>query len=129
VNRLRTKTHDLFKAVLEDDYDVIVLLETSLVSSFHDEAFSTQGILFSDAISAFLPAPRSLVGAGFLIVVKWIFDVSMPSTKNQSFVEHECVKIKCERFFLYILSVYLASDVGKSLMTLFSSRRLKFAEN
>jgi hypothetical protein len=37
VNRLRTKTTDLFIAVLEDDYDVIVLLETSLVSSFHDE--------------------------------------------------------------------------------------------
>jgi hypothetical protein len=38
VNQLRTKTTDLFKAdVLEDDYDVIVLLETSLVSSIHDE--------------------------------------------------------------------------------------------
>jgi hypothetical protein len=37
VNRLRTKTSDLFKAVLENDYDVIVLLQKSLVSSFHDE--------------------------------------------------------------------------------------------
>jgi hypothetical protein len=36
VNRL-WKTSDLFKVVLENDYDVIVLLETSLVSSFHDE--------------------------------------------------------------------------------------------
>jgi hypothetical protein len=37
VNRLRTETTDLFKAVLEDDYDVIVLLEMSLVSSCHNE--------------------------------------------------------------------------------------------
>jgi hypothetical protein len=41
VNRLRTKTTDLFKAVLEDDYDVIVLLKTSLVSSFHDDELYT----------------------------------------------------------------------------------------
>jgi hypothetical protein len=37
VNRLRTKTSDLFKAVLGNDYDVIFLLETSWVSSFRDE--------------------------------------------------------------------------------------------
>jgi hypothetical protein len=37
VNRLRTMSSDPFKTVSENDYDVIVLLETGLVSSFHDE--------------------------------------------------------------------------------------------
>jgi hypothetical protein len=47
VNRLQTKTTDLFKAVLEDDYDVIVLLETSSVSSFHDkELFDARYFVF-----------------------------------------------------------------------------------
>jgi hypothetical protein len=36
-SRIQTKTSDLLKVVLENDYDVIVLLKTSLVSSFHDE--------------------------------------------------------------------------------------------
>jgi hypothetical protein len=51
--------------------------------------------------------------------VKRIFDVSELSTKNQSFVEHKCVKNKCERFFLYNLAVYLAPDVGKRAYDLF----------
>jgi hypothetical protein len=60
-NRFRTKTIDLFKAVLEDDYDVIALLETSLVIVHSlTRNCSMQGILFSDAIAAFQPAPKSL---------------------------------------------------------------------
>jgi hypothetical protein len=65
VNRLRTKTSDLFKAVFENNYDVIVLLETSLVSSFHDEElFDSKGILFLGlkAIAAFKRTTRSPAG-------------------------------------------------------------------
>jgi hypothetical protein len=54
-----------------------------------------------------------------LITVKRIFDVSELSTKNQSLLEHEWVKIKCDRFFLYISAVYLAPDVKKRAYDLF----------
>jgi hypothetical protein len=36
-NRLRSKTSDLCRAVILNDFEIIVLLETSLMSSFHDE--------------------------------------------------------------------------------------------
>jgi hypothetical protein len=39
--------------------------------------------------------------------------------KNQSLVENECVRIKCDKFFLYITEVYLASGVGKRAYELF----------
>jgi hypothetical protein len=102
VNRLRTKTSDLFKAVLGNDYDVIFLLETSWVSSFRDEE------LFDSRYSIFrcdrsLSTSNNKSGWGVLIAVKRIFDVSGLSTKNVSLVEHECVKIKCEYFSLYLV--------------------------
>jgi hypothetical protein len=52
-------------------------------------------------------------GGGVLIAVKQTFDVSELSTKNQSLVEHEFVRIKCDEFFLHISAVYFAPDVGK----------------
>jgi hypothetical protein len=58
-------------------------------------------------------------GGGFLIAVKHIFNVSELSTKNQSLVENECVRIKCDKFFLYISAIYLASDAGKRTYDLF----------
>jgi hypothetical protein len=81
VNRLRIKTTDLFKAVLEDDYDVIVLLKTSLVSSFHDEIFFDARYFVFRCERILSTSTKKFVG-GFLIVVKLIFDVSKLSTKN-----------------------------------------------
>jgi hypothetical protein len=50
-----------------------------------------------------------------LVAVKRILNDIKLSTKTQSFVEHECIKIKCDKFFLYIL----APDVGKRAYDLF----------
>jgi hypothetical protein len=58
-------------------------------------------------------------GGGVLIAVKRTFDVGELSTKNQILIEHECVIIKCEKFFLYISAVFLAPDVGKRAYDLF----------
>jgi hypothetical protein len=38
INRLRSKTSDPFRAVILNDFNIIVLLETSLMSSFHAKA-------------------------------------------------------------------------------------------
>jgi hypothetical protein len=54
-----------------------------------------------------------------LIAVKRIYDVSELSTKNQSLVEHECVKIRCDRFFLYMSAVHLVPGVEKRAYDLF----------
>jgi hypothetical protein len=54
-----------------------------------------------------------------LITTKRIFDVIELSSKNLSLVEHECVKIKCNDFSLYVSAIYLVPDVGKSAYELF----------
>jgi hypothetical protein len=48
VNRLRSKTSDLFRFVLlVGDYDVVVLLEMNLVSSFYDkDLFDDEYLVF-----------------------------------------------------------------------------------
>jgi Reverse transcriptase (RNA-dependent DNA polymerase)/Endonuclease-reverse transcriptase len=103
--------------VLANNYD-IVLLETSLVCSFNDEElFDARYFVFRCDRSLSTSTKKS--GGGVLIAVKRVFDVSELSTKNQSLVEHECVKIKCDKIFLYISAVYLAPDVGKHAYDLF----------
>jgi hypothetical protein len=47
------------------------------------------------------------------VLIKRIFDVSELSTKNLSLLKHECVKIKCNDFSLYVSAIYLAPDVEK----------------
>jgi hypothetical protein len=47
VNRMRSKTGDLFEVVISSDFDVVVLLETSLSSYFHDkEIFDSRYFVF-----------------------------------------------------------------------------------
>jgi hypothetical protein len=58
-------------------------------------------------------------GGRVFIAVKRTFDVNELSTKHQSLVEHECVRIKCDKFFLCISAVYLALEVGKRAYDLF----------
>jgi hypothetical protein len=53
VNRHRTKTTDLFKAVLEDDYEVIVYWKQVWLIHSTTRNCSMQGILCSDVIAAF----------------------------------------------------------------------------
>jgi hypothetical protein len=48
VNRLRTKTTNLFKAMLEDDYDVIFFWKRVWLVHTTTKNCSIQGILFSD---------------------------------------------------------------------------------
>jgi hypothetical protein len=84
-----------------------------LVSSHHDEElFDTRYFVFRFRV---------------LIAVQRTFDISELSTKNQSFVEHKCVKIKCDKFFLYISAVYLAPDVGKRVPTTYLLKTLKLS--
>jgi hypothetical protein len=88
-------------------------LRTSLVSSLHDEElFDARYFVFR---------------CGVLIVVQRTFDISELSTKNQSLVEHECVRIKCDKFFLYISAVYLAPDVGKRVPTTYLWKTLNLS--
>jgi hypothetical protein len=75
--------------------------------------YSIQGILFLGTCSYSLSTSSKKSGWGVLIAVKIIFDVSELSTKNLSLFEHECVKIKCNDFSLYVSAIYLAPDVGK----------------
>jgi hypothetical protein len=58
-------------------------------------------------------------GGGFLIAEKRAFDVGELSTKNQSLIEHECVRMKRDKFFLYNSAVYLAPEVEKRVYDLF----------
>jgi hypothetical protein len=51
--------------------------------------------------------------------VERTFDVGDLSTKNRSLIEHVCVRIKCNKFFLYISVVYLAPNVIKRAYDLF----------
>jgi hypothetical protein len=64
-----------------------------------------------------------------LIAVKWTFDVNELSTKNQSLVEHECARIKCDKFFLYNSAVYLAQDFRKRAYDLFVEDIEAFTDN
>jgi hypothetical protein len=63
------------------------------------------------------------------IPVTRIFDVIELSTKNQSLVEHECVKIKCDKFFLYISAVHLAPNAGKHAYDLFGEEIVLITDN
>jgi hypothetical protein len=78
VNRLRSKTSDLFKAVILNDFDIIVLLETSLVNSFHDEELIDNRYFFfrcdRSAASCFKKS-----SGGVLIAVKSDFDTVIAS--------------------------------------------------
>jgi hypothetical protein len=87
---LRSKTSDLFKAVILNDFDIIVLLETSMVNSFNDEE------LFGD---------RYFVFMGLLIAVKCDFDVDVIPTRHGLRIEYECVRIKCSEYSYYISAV------------------------
>jgi hypothetical protein len=119
VKRLQTKTSDdVFKVVLKNDYDVFVLLETSLVVHSTTKNYSIQGVLIFRCNRSLSTSSNKSSG-GVLIAVKSIFDVNELSTKNLSLVEHECAKIKCNDFSLYASANYLASDVGKRAYELF----------
>jgi hypothetical protein len=69
VNRLRSKTSDLFRAVILNDFDIIVLLQISLVSSFQDEElFDDRYFVFRCDRSVARCSKKS--GGGVLIAVK-----------------------------------------------------------
>jgi hypothetical protein len=81
VNRLRSKTSDLFRAVILNDVDIIFLLETSLVSSFHDEElFVDRYFVFRCARSAASSSKKS--SGGVLLAVKRHFDIDVISTRH-----------------------------------------------
>jgi hypothetical protein len=66
VNRLRSKTSDLFRTVILNNFDIIVLLETSFVNSFHDkELFDDLYFAFDSDQSAASSSKKS--GGGVLI--------------------------------------------------------------
>lgn len=118
VNRLRSKTCDLYEAVLKTDFDVIVLLETSLTSSFYDEEiFDTRYFVFRRDRNLLSSHKKS--GGGVLIAVKRIFDVEEIETASGDRLEHVCVKLQCSGRSLFISAVYLAPNVGEVPYELF----------
>jgi hypothetical protein len=62
VNRLRSKTSDLFRAIILNDFDIIVMLETTLVTSFHEGLFDDRYFVFRCDRSARQVAPRNPAG-------------------------------------------------------------------
>jgi hypothetical protein len=69
LNKLRSKTSDPFWAVILKDFDKIVLWETSLVNSFHDEElFDDRYFVFRCNRNAASSSKKS--GRGVLIAVK-----------------------------------------------------------
>jgi hypothetical protein len=94
VNRMRSKTGDLFEAVISSDFDVVVLLETSLSSSFHDEEiFDSRYFVFRCDRNPSSSHKQS--GGGVLIAVKRIFDVEEIVTASGDSLEHVCVRLNC----------------------------------
>jgi hypothetical protein len=87
-----------------------------------------QGFLVFKLDRSFLTSANKS-GGGVLIAVKRTFDVSELSTKNQSLVEHECARIKCDKFFLYNSAVYLAQDFRKRSYDLFVEDIEGFTDN
>jgi hypothetical protein len=111
VNRLRSKTSDVFRAVILNDFDIIVLLEISLVSSFHDqELFDDRYFVFRCDRSAASSSKKS--GGGVLIAVR-DFYVDVISTRHGLRIEHEVMRVRCSEYSYYKSAVYLVSDVGK----------------
>jgi hypothetical protein len=73
--------------VILNDFDIIVLLETSLVNSFHDkELFDDRYFVFRCDRSAARSSIKS--GGGVLIAVKLDFDVDVISTRLGLRIEH-----------------------------------------
>jgi hypothetical protein len=83
--------------VILNDFDIIVLLATSLVSSFHDEElFDDLYIVFRCDRSAASSSKKC--EGGVLIAVKRDFDVDVFSTRYGLRIEHECVQVKCSEY-------------------------------
>jgi hypothetical protein len=79
--RLRSKTSDLFRTLILNDFVIIVLLETSLVSSFHDEELlDDRYFVFRCDLNAASSTKKS--GGGVLIAVKRDFDVDVITTRQ-----------------------------------------------
>jgi hypothetical protein len=74
---------------------------------------------YDDKIAEYLD--KGYAKYSVLIAFRRIFYVSELSTKNLSLVEHECVKIKCDDFSLYVSAIYLVPDVGKRASELLTS--------
>jgi hypothetical protein len=90
---MRSKTCDLYEAVHKSDFDVIVLLETSLTRSFNDEEiFNSRYFVFRQDRSCWSNSKES--GGGVLIAVKRIFDVEEIETESGDSLEHLCVKLQ-----------------------------------
>jgi Endonuclease-reverse transcriptase len=119
VNRLRTKTSELYKSVLKNDFDVIVLLETNLVEAlfFDEEMFDSRYFVYRCDRNSENSLKKS--GGGVLIAIKKIYDSVEVTTKNQKLIEHMCIKVKCNNYFYYISAVYLAPNIGKSYYELY----------
>jgi hypothetical protein len=62
-----------------------------------------------------------------LIAVKRTFDVGELSTTNQSLIEHESVKIKCDKFFFVYFSGLLGCWMLVSVPTTYLWKTLKLS--
>jgi hypothetical protein len=103
---------DPFGAVILNNFGLIVLWETSLVNSFHDEElFDNRYFVFRCDRSAASSCKKS--SGGVFMADKRDFDVDVISTRHGLRIEHDCVRVKCCKYSYNISAVYLASDVGK----------------
>jgi hypothetical protein len=83
VNRMRSKTCDLYEAVHKSDFDVIVLFETSLTKTFNDEEIlDLRYFVFQQDWSCWSSSKGS--GGGVLIA----FDVEEIKTESDGNLEH-----------------------------------------
>jgi len=110
INRGRQKIIEIYKSVLTNEYDVIILLETNLDDSFYsEELFDDRYVVFRGDRNERTSVKKE--GGGVLIAVKRKFDVSEVDVFHKEFLEHVWLKFKFPNKNLFLCAIYLAPDV------------------
>lgn len=105
VRGLRSKTQKFLLASHASDFDVIVLTETWLSSTFlNNELFSTDFVVYrKDRYSD----PLATVGGGIIIAVRSVFHSCIFPIPNTDSVDIICVKVRFGNKFLFIINMYI----------------------
>jgi hypothetical protein len=106
INRSKTKTAELFLSVIENDYDVIVLVETNFDASIkNEEVFDNRYLVYRcDRILGVNSVKSS--GGGIVVAVNKHFrSVQCPVSLNPC--EELWVKIAFDDMNLFVCGVYL----------------------
>ncbi len=106
INRSKTKTTQLFLSVIENDYDIIVLVETNFDSSIIDEeVFDNRYLVYRCDRVLNVNSVKSS-GGGVVVAVKKSFNsVACPDMSNSC--EEMWIKVSFVNLKLFFCGVYL----------------------